>query len=61
MKKKLSLPVLLFCGMLFALTNVTVSLDNDVYSLIKNLEVRGYCSTLSAVKPYTEKYDCIKA
>ncbi len=56
MKKKLLLPIFLLCGMLYAQTNVTVSLDNDVYNLLKNLEIRGYCSTLSAVKPYTEKY-----
>ena len=56
MKKKLLFPILLFFGILYAQTNVTVSLDNDVYDLLQNIELRGYCSALSAVKPYTEKY-----
>ena len=56
MKKLLLLPILFLCGFLYAQTNVTVSLDNDVYNLLQNLELRGYCSALSPVKPYTEKY-----
>ena len=56
MKKLLLLPFVFLCGFLYAQTNVTVSLDNDVYNLLNNLELRGYCSALSAVKPYTEKY-----
>lgn len=56
MKKILLLPILLLCGMLYAQTNVTVSLDNEVYGLLQNIELRGYCSALDAVKPYTEKY-----
>ena len=56
MKKLLFLPILFVCGLLYAQANVTVSLDNDVYNLLNNLELRGYCSNLSAVKPYTEKY-----
>lgn len=56
MKKILFLPILFVCGLLYAQANVTVSLDNDVYNLLNNLELRGYCSNLSAVKPYTEKY-----
>ena len=56
MKKKLFLALILCCGILYAQTNVTVSLDDDVYELLQNIELRGYCSHLSAVKPYTEKY-----
>lgn len=56
MKKLLSLALIFVCGILYAQTNVTVSLDNDVYNLLQNLELRGYCSTLSAERPYTEKY-----
>ncbi len=56
MKKLLLLPILFLCALLYAQTNVTVSLDNDVYNLLQNLELRGYCSALSPVKPYTEKY-----
>ncbi len=56
MKKKLFLALTLCCGILYAQTNVTVSLDDDVYNLLQNIELWGYCSTLSAVKPYTEKY-----
>ncbi len=56
MKKLLFLPILLLCGMLYAQTNATVSLDNDVYNLLQSIELRGYCSALSPVKPYTEKY-----
>ncbi len=56
MKKILFLALVFFCGILYAQTNVTVSLDNDVYVLLQNMELRGYCSALSPVKPYTEKY-----
>lgn len=56
MKKNLLLPIIFLCGILYAQTNVTVSLDNDVYNLLQNIELRGYCSALSPVKPYTEKY-----
>ena len=56
MKKLISLALILFCGILYAQTNVTVSLDNDVYVLLQDLELRGYCSSLSPVRPYTEKY-----
>ena len=56
MKKLLLLPVIFFCGILYAQTNVTISLDDDVYILLQNIELRGYCSMLSSVKPYTEKY-----
>ena len=56
MKKILSLALILFCGSLFAQTNATVSLDNDVYVLLQNIELLGYTSALSPAKPYTEKY-----
>ena len=56
MKKLLILPLIFLCGMLYAQTNVTVSLDDDVYLLLQNIELRGYCSALSPVRPYTEKY-----
>ena len=56
MKKLLFLPLLLLCGMLYAQTNVTVSLDDEVYGLLKNCEIKGYCSALAPEKPYTEKY-----
>jgi len=56
MKKILSLALILFCGTLFAQTNATVSLDNDVYVLLQNIELLGYTSALSPAKPYTEKY-----
>ncbi len=56
MKKILFLALVFFCGILYAQTNVTVSLDNDVYVLLQNIGLRGYCSPLSPVKPYTEKY-----
>ena len=42
--------------MLYAQTNVTVSLDDEVYGLLKNCEIKGYCSALAPEKPYTEKY-----
>ncbi len=56
MKKILFLALILFCGSLYAQTNVTVSLDNDVYVLLQNIELLGWCSALSPSKPYTEKY-----
>ena len=56
MKKKLLLPILFLCSILYAQTNATVSLDDDVYVLLQNIELLGYCSRLSPAKPYTEKY-----
>jgi len=41
---------------MFAQTNTTVEINNEVYSALKNAEIRGLCSTLPNVKPYTQKF-----
>ncbi|MBD5443750.1 MAG: hypothetical protein HDR34_10195 [Treponema sp.] len=42
--------------MLFAQTNTTVDVNDEIYSILSNAESRGLCTTLSEVRPYTEKY-----
>lgn len=44
----------------FAQSNNTVDITDDVYEILNNAELRGLCSNLSNVKPYTEKYICSK-
>lgn len=41
---------------LFAQQHDTVDLGDEVYDFITIAEQKGYCSTLSNVKPYTQKY-----
>ena len=60
MKKnvKKSLFFLLFvCAIpLFAQTNTTVSIEDDVYTIIENANVRGLCGTLPPTRPYTASF-----
>ena len=44
---------ILFCGNLFAQTHVSVPVDHSIYYLLNQAELRGLCSPLPAVKPYT--------
>ncbi len=47
--------IMLSC-FVFAQTNNTVDITDDVYVLLRTAETKGLCSRLSNVKPYTEKY-----
>ena len=59
MKKKF---FIIFCAFLlssvtiFAQSNSTVTLRDDVYELLDIAESRGLCSTLKIEKPYTQNY-----
>ena len=48
--------ILLFSSYVFSQSNNTVDISDNVYELLKTAEVQGLCSTLSNVRPYTEKY-----
>ena len=56
MKKLLCLLLVCFSLPLFAQQYDTVDLGDEVYSFILIAEQKGYCSHLSNVKPYTQKY-----
>lgn len=57
MKKKIfALVAMLFSFGAFAQTNTTVEVSDEVYQILSNAEMRGLCSTLATVRPYTEKY-----
>lgn len=57
MKKNIFvLTALLFFSSIFAQTNTTVAVSDEVYQILSNAEMRGLCSTLATVRPYTEKY-----
>ena len=40
----------------FSQTNNTVDITDEVYTLLKNAEIRGLCDPLPNVKPYTEGF-----
>jgi hypothetical protein len=42
------------CAPLFAQTHVSVSLENQVYYILEQAEIRGLCRPLSGVRPYTQ-------
>jgi len=58
MKKFIALliSVFVFSAAVFADTNNTVSVDDEVYSVILSCENRGLCSPVRAARPWTEKY-----
>jgi len=45
---------MLFCASLFAQTHSSVSLENQVYYILEQAELRGLCTPLSGVRPYTQ-------
>nr|MCR4900784.1 hypothetical protein [Treponema sp.] len=51
---------ILFCSLLsltmFAQSNNTVDISDEIYTLLKNAEVQNLCDTLSTIRPYTQKY-----
>lgn len=56
MRKAVTVSILaffLYTGSLFAQTHVSVPVDHSVYYLLSQAELRGLCSPLPAVKPYT--------
>lgn len=55
--KKYCTPVFvaLACVSLFAQTHVSVPLDNHVYYVLEQAELRGLCAPLPSVKPYAQK------
>ncbi|MCR4733984.1 MAG: hypothetical protein K5829_03130 [Treponema sp.] len=56
--KKHFITFVMFCFsfMAFAQSNNTVDITDEVYEVLSNIEMRGLCTKLSNVKPYTEKY-----
>lgn len=56
MKKRLfSILFSLFVISLYAQNNVTVNINNPIYEVIDNAQLRGLCNTVSSAKPFTEK------
>ena len=45
---------------LFSQTNNTVDIEDDIYNFLRIAETRGLCTSLSPVRPYTEKYIAVK-
>ena len=57
MLTKISLSISLFaflCISVFAQTHSSVSMGNQVYYILEQAELRGFCSPLSGVRPYTQ-------
>lgn len=46
----------LLIGCVWTQTNASVDLNDDVYDILRNAEIRSLCTTLSNARPYTEKY-----
>ncbi|MDR3020466.1 MAG: hypothetical protein LBU66_06135 [Treponema sp.] len=42
------------CFRVFAQTHVSVPLDNQIYYVLEQAELRGLCSPLSGIRPYTQ-------
>ena len=40
----------------FSQSNSTVDINDDIYLILKNAEMRGLCETLPNVKPYTQNF-----
>ena len=45
---------ILFCSALFAQTHISVPIDNHVYYILEQAQIRGLCAPLSGIKPYTQ-------
>jgi hypothetical protein len=55
MKIKLLVCFCLFsCFPLFTQTHNSVSLENNIYHILEQAEIRGLCGPLSGIKPYTQ-------
>ena len=42
------------CTSVFAQTHISVPLENRIYQILEKAAIRGLCSTLSGVRPYTQ-------
>ena len=57
MKKNILFVIFMtFCFYAFSQENITVNLDDDIYSILSIAETKGLCKPLLNVKPYTQKY-----
>lgn len=45
-----------FCAALSAQQNITVDVGDEVYDILENASLRGLCSPLPAVKPYSQRF-----
>jgi hypothetical protein len=45
---------ILLCGSLFAQAHNSVSMENQVYYILEQAQIRGLCQPLSGVRPYTQ-------
>ena len=45
---------LFFCPSLFTQSHISVSVENHVYNILEQAEMRGLCAPLSGIKPYTQ-------
>jgi len=43
----------IFCSSVFAQTHTSVALDNKIYYILEQSELKGLCAPLSGIKPYT--------
>jgi len=46
--------IAVICAPVFAQTHASVPLDNQVYYILEQAQLRGLCAPLSGVKPYTQ-------
>jgi hypothetical protein len=46
--------LLFLCAPLFAQSHTSVSMENQVYYILEQAEIRGLCQPLSGVRPYTQ-------
>jgi len=44
----------MFCAPVFAQTHISVPLDNQIYYIIEQAELRGLCAPLPGIRPYTQ-------
>lgn len=58
MKKYISIFVIfvLICLNIYSQSNASIDINDSVYKLLDSLEIQGYCSILSNVRPYSQKY-----
>ena len=47
--------ILISVNFVFAQTNNTVNVFDDIYNVIDQAEIRGFCGPLPGARPYTEK------
>ena len=45
-----------FCAALSAQQNITVDVGDEVYDILENASLRGLCSPLPSVKPYSQRF-----